>query len=273
MTSPVITVSPNDTLAHVRNLMIRHSIGRVVVVENERPVGIVTRTDIVRLFIYSKKKAVRLLDDILVSEVMTAKPYTIRFTRSIKAAAHAMLRYRISGLPVVDEEDRLVGIITKTDIARAYAERYHGKALVKDYMRTRVTVVKPNHTVYYVVEALSNDEDSKVLVVDNGKLLGIIAASDLAYLSPTFTGARESFRRRIAVLPKGRLGALREYFIPLAVDIMTPDPITVEENEDLAAAADAMLKHGISSLPVVDGEGTLKGLVSKNSVLKAVDKE
>ncbi|MCS7097887.1 MAG: CBS domain-containing protein, partial [Candidatus Methanomethyliaceae archaeon] len=69
MSSPVIVVGPTDTLAYVRNIMLKEGISRLVVVERNRPIGIITRKDIIRK-IRDQKFQIRDFDAIFVNEIM-----------------------------------------------------------------------------------------------------------------------------------------------------------------------------------------------------------
>jgi len=268
MSSPVIAASPTDNLAHIRNLMLRHDISTVVIVdENEKPVGIVSRKELLRTAI-AKNWFSRPIDRILASEVMV-KPYTIKPSISIKKAANIMLKKDLWSLVVI-EDDKLVGIITRTDLTRAYAEKYYGKAKIRDYMETNVPTVTPTHTAYYVAELLYRTNLRRVIVVDRGTPVGIITESDLAFAEGlVFRSKTETFRKRPGKSPRGKYAMVRYYLVPLASDIMTANLITIEPESDLAEAADAMIVNGISSLPVVDN-GKLFGVISKANILKAI---
>ncbi|BEP17128.1 CBS domain-containing protein [Pyrofollis japonicus] len=270
MSSPVVVVKPSDNLAHVRNLMIRYRVGRLVVIDdNNRPIGIVTKTDFLK--VASGSLASRPLDSVFVREIMTGDVVTITQGRSLREAARLMLQHNIGGLPVVDEEGRLVGIITKTDIVRAYAERLRGKYKASDFMYSDVPKAAPSHSVSYVIDLLYSHPSRRVLVVDSGEIVGIIAPSDIAFLAeyPSVSRTKSKSVRRFAELPKGRLGPVYEYTIITAQDVMTPDPITVAEDSDLAEAAKLMIRHGFSSVPVV-GEKEPLGVVVKHNILQAI---
>lgn len=269
MSSPVVVVSPNDSLARARRLMIRYRIGRLVIVdEQDRPIGMLTKSDFLRLA--SRQLTRRPLDSIIVKEIMSDNPVVVRSDRSLREAARLMLQHNIGGLPVVDESGRLVGMITKTDVVRAYAEKLRGKYRVKEYMYSDAPQASPSHSVAYVVELLENHPSRRVLVVDGNELVGIVAPSDIAFISymPSISKGKKT-SRRFAELPKGRIGPVYEYLLPTAQDIMTLDPITVGPDEDLATAAQLMIRHGFSSVPVVD-DGTPLGVVVKHNILRAI---
>lgn len=272
MTSPVITARPTDTLAHIRNLMLRHKIGRIVITQGEKPIGIVTKTDFVKV-LSLRRKRYRPLDDITASEVMNRELIVIERNRSIKTAAKIMIRHNISGLPVIDSRGKLAGIITLTDIVRAYSENFQGKLKVGQVMRTKPTTVKPLHSLYHVIEALSKDEAKKVIVVDGNRPVGIITQSDIVFLSiPLTLTYRDKIIKKTVILEKGRATTIRFYMMPVASDIMTPNPLTIGPFEDLALAAETMIKNNISCLPVVDEESNLLGIVTKLEVAKGITK-
>jgi CBS domain-containing protein len=59
-----------------------------------------------------------MLGAILAQDIMTSSPLTVRMNTNITEAARAMIRNRISGLPVISKKGILIGIITKTDILK-----------------------------------------------------------------------------------------------------------------------------------------------------------
>ena len=268
MTSPVVVVSPGESLARVRNLMIRYGIGRLVVVdEYEKPIGIITKTDIAEAVASAPRKE---LDQFRVDEVMTREPITISVGSSVREAARILLEKNIGGLPVVDRGGRLVGIITKTDLVKAYLRRKQREHKVSEYMYTDVPVVSPTHSVNYVAELIVQTPAKRVLVVDSGKLVGIIAPSDLAFASGLVATRRsKKLKRRFVELEKGRLGPVYSYLITIAADVMTPNPISLERDQYLSDAALLMLNNSISSIPVVDS-GEPLGVVTKHSILAAL---
>ncbi|MEM3832670.1 MAG: CBS domain-containing protein [Thermoprotei archaeon] len=134
MTKHVISVSSFDTVFRVIDLMVNNNISRIVVADaNNKPIGIITLADIVRSLpeiSFTKLKSMRiskilrplLLKSIMVSTIMSRDLIVIRENADLAEAAQAMVTYNISGLPVVNSEDKLVGIITKTDITRAISK-------------------------------------------------------------------------------------------------------------------------------------------------------
>ena len=122
MTQDVITVKPSTILPEAHQIMMDEEIRRLPVVDDKGILlGIITLGDVrgaqpspaTSLSIWELNY---LLSSLTVDKIMTPKPMTISADATIGAAARTMLEHRISGLPVVDKEGRLMGIITESDI-------------------------------------------------------------------------------------------------------------------------------------------------------------
>jgi CBS domain-containing protein len=130
MTKDVITIAPETSLKEAHDIMNQKHIRRLPVVAHSKAVGIVTLGDI-RGAEPSKASSLSVweMNDLLaklkVSEIMTRNPATIQQSASIGDAAKIMLEKKFSSLPVVDEAERLVGIITESDIFRLVVTEWH----------------------------------------------------------------------------------------------------------------------------------------------------
>lgn len=123
MTAPVITVTPATSISSAHQIMKENGIRRLPVVENDYLIGIVTIGD-VREASPSDATTLSIWElnylwaQLTVERVMTRKLFTIRHDQSILDAAQIMLEHKVSGLPVVDEQGKLLGILTESDIFR-----------------------------------------------------------------------------------------------------------------------------------------------------------
>jgi acetoin utilization protein AcuB len=130
MTREVITITPDTPLKEAHDIMNEKGIRRLPVVAHGKLLGMVTIGDIrgaepSRASSLSIWEVHHLLSKLKVSEIMTRNPATIRQTASIGEAAQIMLEKKFSGLPVVDQENHLVGIITESDIFRLVVKEWH----------------------------------------------------------------------------------------------------------------------------------------------------
>lgn len=130
MTRDVITVTPDMNLPEAHRLMADHQIRRLPVVKNGKLMGMVTRGDVrgaepsdaSSLSIWEMNY---LLAKLRIEKVMTRDPITISEDATIGEAAKAMLEKKISGLPVVDDQNQVAGIITESDIFRLVVQNWH----------------------------------------------------------------------------------------------------------------------------------------------------
>ena len=129
MTTDPITVPISATLAKAHDVMVMNGVRRLPVVDDtDSLIGIITRSDIYQIFPFTtdeteRTEAEQTLGKMPMDEAMTWEPVTIAPDRTIRAAAELMLEYQISGLPV-EEGDKLIGIITETDIFRLVVESW-----------------------------------------------------------------------------------------------------------------------------------------------------
>ncbi len=125
MSGGLITVRRETPVLEARDLMVKERIRHLLVTQTGGAlVGIVTDRDI-RLNLPSKATSLsvweinHLLTKLMVEQVMTQSVITVGPDRPAREAARLMLDHKIGALPVLDE-GRLVGIITETDIVRAF---------------------------------------------------------------------------------------------------------------------------------------------------------
>ena len=112
MTRNVISVSPETTTTEIIRLMKESDHNSYPVVENNKLVGMVTAFDVV-IKDWAEK----------VKDIMSTKLVVANEDLSINDASRVMFRRGISRMPVVDENGKLVGIITNTDMVRSHIER------------------------------------------------------------------------------------------------------------------------------------------------------
>ncbi|AWR97523.1 CBS domain-containing protein [Acidianus sulfidivorans JP7] len=113
MKSNVVSVDKNTKLKDIAKIMTEKNVGSIIVIDNNKPVGIITEKDIVRAI--GKGKSL----DSLAQDIMTATLITIREDSPITGALSIMRSYNIRHLPVVDDSGKLCGILSIRDVAKA----------------------------------------------------------------------------------------------------------------------------------------------------------
>lgn len=118
MKTEVISVSKDTKLVDIAKIMTEKNIGSIIVVDENKPVGIITERDIVRAIGKGKDLNTR------AEEIMTKSLITIREDSPITGALALMRQFNIRHLPVIDDKGNLKGILSIRDIARAVDDMF-----------------------------------------------------------------------------------------------------------------------------------------------------
>ncbi len=131
MTSPAIVIHPDASITEVQALMEEHGIRRLPVVDADgRLVGIVSAGDLREAMAVQAASVVNPYAPeategwLTVAEIMTPDPITITPDEPIWRVAELFIEHKIGGLPVVDEQDDLLGIVTESDLLRLVVEAW-----------------------------------------------------------------------------------------------------------------------------------------------------
>jgi acetoin utilization protein AcuB len=126
MTKDPLTVSPSDIIRQADELMFENRFRQLPVVEGNQLVGIVTDRDI-RSFLsgplLSSPEARETAFNTAVREIMTSAPMTLSPDDDLEEAVQLLIDEKIGGVPVVDETEGLVGIVTYIDLLRYLLNR------------------------------------------------------------------------------------------------------------------------------------------------------
>jgi CBS domain-containing protein len=116
----------------------------------------------------------RKVSDIMTTTVITARP-DMRLTDAIKL----LLRWHISGLPVVDSGGTLIGVLTEHDVLNFAFSGDAADTLVAEAMQKKVTTCKPETPVEEVANCFATHRIRRVPVVKGGKVIGIVSRRDI----------------------------------------------------------------------------------------------
>jgi len=117
--------------------------------------------------------------DVMNKNVVVAKPMV-----TIREAAKVMGEMNMGSL-VIMEEDKIVGIVTSTDILKAIGDgKDPDKTLVQDIMSKDVITIQADEDVSKAVEIMVQHKIKRLPVLMNEKLVGIITVSDIAIIEP-----------------------------------------------------------------------------------------
>jgi CBS domain-containing protein len=136
-------------------------------------------------------------EQLTVREMMSDRPHVARADARLRDAARDMVRSRIGAVPVVDDEDRVVGMLTERELIRDLLGTYlHREMLggmpragaqgardarrtVRDVMTRQVLCVSPDEPLAEVASLMMNKDVERVPVVRDGRLVGFLTRGDI----------------------------------------------------------------------------------------------
>jgi acetoin utilization protein AcuB len=186
MVAPVHTAGPDDSLTEIACRLAAEKIGALPVVERGKVLGIVTVTDVLEAEV-RLAMAPELRPDLVAADAMTSYPVTVHPSVLASDAVRIMVRARIRHLPVIDEGENVVGIVSDED-ARTIAGdptvfargRSAAQPRVADIMATTPTTVRFDARIRDLARRFADERLEVVLVTDAfGALVGILSYVDL----------------------------------------------------------------------------------------------
>jgi CBS domain-containing protein len=300
MTRDIAHVQSDTPVSEIVTLLIDRALRALPVVEaDRRVVGIITDGDLITrgptdlsvdlqraLPLAERAAQVATLTDQphRAADLMTPNPVTLPANTPLAQAAAVMAARHLKRLPVVDDQGRLVGMVSRSDLLKTVAEGLRQRpaeplqlpagapTIVGEMMLRDVPTVHAATPLAETLDRLLETEKRRVVVVDDdSRVVGIITDGDVveraarrarpgglrAVLDWLGGGARPA---GLEVAARGRTAA----------DVMTSPVVTVTADTPVAEAIRLMMAHRIKRLPVVDAGGRLVGLVGRAGVLSAL---
>lgn len=195
-----------------------------------------------------------------VREIMTQRVTTMPHSATILDAAELIVTKKIGGLPIIDEEEALAGIVTERDVMKALATE-DTDVLVEEIMSTDLRVIGPDTPIGSVTREMITNGFRRLPLVSDDVLFGIISASDIMkYLGSgaIFTRLSTGDVAEVMGLPVRTLAG---------ADLYTTTPET-----NINDAALKLLQKGVGALPVIE-KGKLIGLITEFDLVKAFYEE
>jgi len=270
-----ITVKPTTSLLEARDILFKHKIRRLIVLGTKnKPVGIITEKDVAKAVYSFGGKSIK---SILVGSFMSKKLITVKKNASVYDCAKLMKIKKISSVIVLTNKGALEGIVTKSDLVSVFLTQATKPLKVSEIMTRKVITVSPADSVLLVESLLINNRITRIVVQRKRKPVGIITNRNflpakiphwIAESADPVELQRYQRSQQLKELQTNQLS----YLLPFkAVDIMTPNPITVDANDDVSVAALLMIRHDISGLPVVR-KSMLVGILTKTDIVNAIAK-
>jgi len=269
ISSKPVTILKKSTISDVIKKLIESKLSRLVVVESGKPVGIITEKD-VGLFLFSENTK-QGLDDVPIEKIMKAILF-VKEGLTVQESANLMLKNGVSSL-AIGSQDNIKGIFTKTDLVKYYLENPSNEKVV-DFMTHDYVFTHSAAPLFKVVKKMLEKKISRIIVKNqNEKPIGIISFRDLFRISVELGSEEDD--SGFTISDQIRNGFLSEEGfgdISLAREVMTKGIVSIKFNENLTKACELILKNNVSGLVVLDGNGSIAGIISKTDIIRALAK-
>ena len=267
----VISIPPTKSIKEAAEMMIEHGFRRLPVTHpgSNKLLGIVTAMDILdflgggsKFDIIEKKHNDNFLAAINepVKEIMTRDVISITPKYSIRESVDLMTEKGIGSLPIVDKEDKLVGIVTERDFALALAGSLTNET-VGDIMIKDVITTTPGTPIESCSKIMVRNNLRRIPVVEEEKLIGIVTSTDIL----RFFGDKEMFA---SMTSNSGLDVLKRKIS----EIIKPNILVTESTVRLGDLCELLAEKNIGGVPVVDDD-QLVGIVTERDILNTVLKE
>ena len=272
----VISIPPSKSIKDTAKVMMEHEFRRLPITDpgSGKVLGIVTVMDILDFFgggskfnIIEKKYEDNFLAAINepVREIMTRDVVSLSKKASIGETIETMLSNQLGAIPLVDGDDKLVGIVTERDIALSLAG-VASKETAQDYMSAKVFTTTPGTPLESACKIMVRNGLRRIPVVGGEadiskaakKLLGIITSTDII----RFLNAKELFDNLNSNLATDVLETIIS-------EIMVTDPITIEPNMTIGDLCELFAEKNIGGVPVVKDDKVM-GIITERDILRAV---
>ncbi|ADP77041.1 putative signal transduction protein with CBS domains [Methanothermus fervidus DSM 2088] len=272
----VITVPPGISVKEASEIMVKNKVRRLPVVSPKNELlGIITATDIVDFLGGGEKFKIienKYNDNFLaavndsIKDIMTEDAHYITNKDSIKDAVEKMLKHDVGALPVVDNENRVVGIVSERDFVFLMAGLINEEP-VADYMTENPITTTPGTPIESVSKIMVRNGVRRVPIVgekrktpkpESEKLIGIVTSTDIL----KFLGNSKAFDSLTSA------SAFEVLSRPVS-EIMQKDVIKVSITDNLGKVYELMDKNNVGGLPVVEDDQLL-GIITERDLLRTI---
>lgn len=251
MTTDVISVDKDVSLKRVLDLMKKHDITKIPVLEEKKFFGLVT-DNVIAYKLGSIRKRGITASRLHASSVTEKKVQVISPEEEVKNILKTVGEPGPTMLPVV-EKQKIVGVVTKADLLPLVKN----KNQLYSIMHRKVYTVNLEDRVIHARRIMITENVARLPVLNDNKLVGIISDIEIAY-------ALATLKKSISLgKQKHRLDEL------LVKDAMRTRVISTSPSITIYDAAQLMLKENVGALPLLDKE-KLVGMVTRTDLLKTI---
>ena len=264
----VVTMAPTTPIYDAIQIMTKEGFRRIPIINpgTKTLQGIVTATDIINYLgggdkfdIIQKKFVGDFFKAIYepAKAVMTKEVVSVKETAKMSKAINLMKQHNLGGLPIVDEENRVKGIITERDLMRMFRGKLTGTR-ISDAMTKEVTTITPKTNILEAENTMIKQGFRRLPIVSEDKILGIVTVMDIL----RFFGSNKVFENL-------ETGTIMQVLQTPIMEIATKNVVSITPNKDVGEAARLMQEKNIGALLVVENE-RLIGMITERDFFKLI---
>ena len=232
----------NDQITKARQILRDERFREVYVVDAKKNLlGYIDLTDGLRVTATKSNVTV---------EGYVKEPPMVSPADTIEELARVMRDYETDSVAVVDPSPHIIGGVLLSDIFPVIISRHELHGTVGSHMTRHVTIASPTDTIQKIYTMIMESGFSAFPVVKKKRVVGIISRRDLIRT------------RRVQSIIAGHAQTTIE-------EVMSKNVVTIGPDEPIGSAAELLVKHDVSRLPVIDGE-RIVGIVDRHDVLKGL---
>lgn len=266
--SPVVTMAPTTRIHDAVKIMVKEGFRRMPVVEpgTQRLRGIITATDITNFFgggekfqLIQRKYGGNFFKAINepVKSIMTQDVYYVYKSATIGKALEIMTGRKLGGLPVVDEDKRVWGILTERDLISLFEEKISG-VKVSELMSRRIVTATPGMSIIEGERLMIDEGFRRLPIVVDSKLVGMATTRSIL----RFFGSGQVFKHL-------RSGTISQVLQTSILEAAIKDVAKVEPTIDVGEAARIMQEKNMGSALVIKND-RLVGIITERDFFKLI---
>lgn len=192
-----------------------------------------------------------------VSRIMKPEVRTLPPTAGIQELINIIVETRTGGIPIVDADGVLTGIVTERDVLKILC-RTHSNLRIRDVMTRSLLVQDPDCPLSMITRVMTSHQFRRLPIVKNDVLFGIITATDIV----RYIGSGKVFEKLVT-------GNVAEVMSLPVRDLFSGNLFTTDPDQSITDAARQMLENGVGALPVIENS-RLAGLVTEFDLVRAL---
>jgi CBS domain-containing protein len=253
MTTEPIVVHRQDRIENVLDLMRKHNVSKIPVVDDGKLVGVISDGEVLEELGAFKNREIS-PTNLHVSGAMKRDFQVAVPDTDLKVVVEECKKDGVGLLPVIDKNPggMLVGVITKADLLHLVKIG----TPVSDFMKKSLHSVHPTDRLIHARRLMVDHGIERLPVLDGGKLVGILSELDIAL-------AFDEFKKRYS--PEHQKHQIKNLLVE---DVMRRTVVTAKPSTSAQEAARLMRSEDVGALPVVTDGDKIAGMITRTDLIR-----